>query len=393
VKFKAKIVLALFFGTFISIIIVGSALAGPSISGNSQVYPGGTYTYTIKVTETATSISGTAKTSGILGSQTKNWKKDSDTGYNQSLTASTSITVTIPSSAAIGATGTITVDGNGSKLDPDTNLYSNFDITGSKTITVVAPPVSPSPEAWELAVKEIKEVEEGGSITFEMNPEDSKEINVPIEVFEAVKEGKVILTIDYSSFTCTIDGNTIGDIPPDVSEVNVGIALQPIERADDMIVFDLNYTSQLFYVATYALQPFVDPQEDLIYVYRNYQNINVLEYVNDAQIDNDGNVLIRVFAPGSYIVSATSITGSEGNMDVDAFIELFATPTPEPTSLPTPTPTSTHMPTPITEPVVEETNRVSPSIWILGGVLLALLAVFMVALVIGIRNQNKRQRP
>ena len=65
------------------------------------------YTYTVTVTATGSSIMGTATTSGVLGTQTKTWSKDSSTGLNQSLTATTTITVTIPASAAIGSTGNV----------------------------------------------------------------------------------------------------------------------------------------------------------------------------------------------------------------------------------------------------------------------------------------------
>ncbi len=368
-KFRSKMLLSVFFAAAVSVSIMGTALAGVSVSGSSQVYPGKTYTYTVTVSENASSIMGTASTSGVLGSQTKTWSKDSSSGFNESITATTTITVTIPSSAAIGSTGTITVSGQGSKVDSSTLAVSAFLISGSKTITVVAPPTPPPPTAWELAIREINKVDEGGSLTVEMDPEDAKEINVPLDAFEAIKERKVVLSIDYGSFVCTIDGSTVGDLPGDGEDINMGITLQPSERGDDLIVFDLNNTLRLFYVSTYALEPFVQPGDGLIYVYRNYIDIGVLEYVNAAETDENGNVLVKVFAPGRYIVSATSISGAEGNMDEETFIELFATPTPEPTPTPSPTPAPTPTYTP--EP---EVKTVKPSaLYVLGAILIALI--------------------
>ncbi len=372
-KFRSKLLLSVFFAATVSAAIMSTALAGVSVSGSGQVYPGKTYTYTVTVTATGSSIMGTATTSGVLGTQTKTWSKDSSTGLNQSLTATTTITVTIPASAAIGSTGKITVSGQGSKYYPDTGTFEKFYINGSKTITVVAPPTPPPPTAWELAIRDINKVEEGGSITVEMNPEDAKEINVPLDAFEAIKERKIVLSIDYGSFICTIDGSMVGDIPQDGADINVGVTLQPAERADDMLVFDLNNASRQFFVATYSLEPFLQLPEGLIYVYRSYTDMGLLEYVNAAGTDESGNVLVKVFAAGRYIVSAASIDGAEGNMDEQTFIELFATPTPEPTTEPTATP----MPTPTATPEPEAKSAQSSMVYILGAILVVLIGALV----------------
>lgn len=389
-NFKVKLLFTLFLGVVISTIIAGSVLAGTSISGSSQVYPGRTYTYTIKVTENATSIDGEAVASGILGNKTKNFHKDSSSGLNENITATATITVTIPSSAAVGSTGKITVSGQAQKVDSDTHATTLVNISGSKTITIIAP-ADPDPTAWELAIKDIKKVEEGTSITFEMNPDDSKEINVPIEVFEAIKEGKVILTIDYGLFACTIDGNLIGEIPADIADVNVGMTLHETQQGSDMLAFSLNYQSAFFYIAEYTLEPYVSSEENLVYVYREYKNINLLEYVNVASLDSGGNVTIKAFTPGYYLVSAVSIPGSEGNMDEDKFIELFATSTPEPTAVPTLTPEPTVVAqAPTAEPEEEDVTKIGLTIWTIGTVALVVILVFVVMLVIAIKNQNKR---
>jgi|GEM_PF-6679298 len=374
IKFKKKLLLSFFLMMIGSIVIMGTAFAGVSISGSSNVYPGRTYTYTVKVSATGSSIMGKATTGGVLGSQSKTWSKDSSSGLNQSLTATTKITVTIPKSAAIGSTGKITVSGQGSSYSGGT--VSKFNISGSKTIKVVAPPTPPPPTAWELAVREIKKVEEGGSITIEMNPEDVKEINVPIEAFQATKEKNIALTVDYGTFLCIINGQDIGEIADGLEDINLGFELQPAERPDDMIVFTPNNTTSFIYAATYVLKPNLDIPEDMIYVYRNYKSNGVVEYVNAAKTDDSGNVLVYVFAPGQYIVSAKSIEGTEGNMDMATFVEMFATPTPEPTPTPTPVPT----PSPTPEPV-EEKTEVAPIVWLLGTLLLILLIAFVFTIV------------
>ncbi|MEX1376142.1 MAG: hypothetical protein AB1Z23_01600 [Eubacteriales bacterium] len=375
IKFKSKLLMSFLLMLIGSIAIMGTAFAGVSISGNSQVYPGRTYTYTVTVTATGSSIMGKATSGGVLGSQTKTWSKDSSTGLNQSLTATTKITVTIPSSAAIGSTGTISVSGQGSTFDGTT--VGKFSISGSKTITVVTPPTPPPPTAWELAIREIKKVEEGGSITVEMRPENAKEINVPIEAFTAIKEKGIVLTVDYGTFKCIIDGKTVGSAEKGMEDINLGYEVLPAERADDLIVFSPNNAQQFVYSITYAMPPSAPAPEDTIYVYRRYLSNPVVEFVNNAEVDDSGNLLIYIFAPGQYIVSAKSIDGTEGNVDMEALKELFATPTPSPT--PEPTPTLTPSPTP--EIVEDNSISMDPAIALI--ILLgALAAAFITAMII-----------
>lgn len=388
IKFKKKLMLAFVIGIIASTTLFPTALAGPSFSGSSTVYPGRSYTYTVKASENASSIFCTASTSGIIGSQSKTFYKDSSTGFSQSITASTTITVTIPADAAIGSTGTISVSGTYSKVDAEGNASGPFGISGSKTITVVAPPTPPPPTEWELAVKDINKVEEGGSITIEMDPEKQKEIVADIEAFQAIKDRQIVMTVDYGTFKVIIDGKEIGEIPAGSDDINLGYAMQPAERDTDMIVFIPNNSLPFIYAATYVMPPNIPVPEDMIYVYRYYASNDVTEYVQDAGTDEEGNVLVYVFAPGKYIVSAASIDGSVGNMDIDTFMEMFATPTPSPSPTPTPTPTPTLEPTATPEPETSVFGGTNMLTIILAGVLIVLIGAF-VWVVVRSRSQLK----
>ena len=48
-KFRSKLLLSVFFAATVSAAIMSTALAGVSVSGSGQVYPGKTYTYTVIV--------------------------------------------------------------------------------------------------------------------------------------------------------------------------------------------------------------------------------------------------------------------------------------------------------------------------------------------------------
>ena len=128
---------------------------------------------------------------------------------------------------------------------------------------------------------------------------------------------------------------------------------------------------------TYALKPILQMPDGLIYVYRSYADMGLLEYINAAGKDEAGNVLVKVFAAGRYVVSAVSIEGAEGNMDEQAFIEMFATATPEPTAEPTaaPEPTATAMPE-------SEAKTGSTTIaYALGAVLILLIGALVFAII------------
>jgi len=359
-------------------VVISSALAGTTISGDSIVYPGGSYTYTITVTETASSIMGTVESSRALGVQTDTWSMDSSSGMNESLTASATITVTVPNSAEIGSKGKITVSGQGSSYDQETGKVTKFNISGSQEITVAAPP---TPAAWESAIKNIKKAAEGSSIAVEMNADNKDERHMPVEVLKVIKERNITLTVDFSDFKCIMKGNEVGDVLNDFDYVDLGYTMLPAERANDMIVFTPNNTDSFSYAVTYVLKPNLPLPEDTMFVYRHYSESGRIEYIDNAETDDEGNVLVYVYTPGQYIVSAKIIEEAVGNMDMTALAETSAKP------MPTPVPTFTSAPQPSATPIPKNNKTSNLSVWLL--VILAVLVVLMAG-AIGLmkRNQN-----
>lgn len=391
---KGKVAVSTLILLAITTLFMVTAFAGATISGSSTVVAGKTYTYSIKVTATGSSIMGTATSSGFSSGSTT-WSDDSSLGLNESLSASTSLTVTVPSNAAIGATCTISVSGQGSSFDG--GIVSKFNISGSKTITVGNPPAPKAtatphpPTAWETAMKKIEGVQEGGSIIIKMNPEKSSEINVPNEVLVLIKSRNVTLGIDYGSFVCTLMGEDISSTVDSKESTNLGITKVESKRADNMMVFSLNNASRLDYKATYSFKPTQAIPEGLIYVYRYYEELEIFEYVNVGKIDGNGNILIEVFAPGKYVISSSSIDGAIGNMDEETFIELFTTPEPTVSPIPEPILVPEATSDNISE-MVSNRAKTLPIVWVLMSVLILLLVGLSTVVIINIKNKINRKK-
>ena len=198
----------------VSMFAMTTAFAGVSISGNSEVLAGKTYTYKIKVTGNASSIGGTVTCGGIFSGSKATFWKDSSSGNNESLTATTTITVSVPAGATPGQTGTISVSGEGSTFD-GTNVGS-FGISGSKTCKVVEKAPTPTkdpnatprpPEGWEIVENTMGDAQKGAVVKTEMK-DDYK---IPEKLLEKAVENENVLEIDFGTYTCTIDPAELTD--------------------------------------------------------------------------------------------------------------------------------------------------------------------------------------
>lgn len=149
-KLLPLLIVAILLGSMIGVV---TAYAGASISGNSTVYAGKSFTY-----------KGTAKYSAgdivckIEGLGQVDSGNDNASGLtNKSLTATASIKVSIPSSAKPGDTYTIKFSGQYSVMNSDESGNSTAkSFSTTKTITVGVPPTPPPPTEMELAEQSIK---------------------------------------------------------------------------------------------------------------------------------------------------------------------------------------------------------------------------------------------
>jgi len=311
-KFMALLIAAVM---IVSMIGVVTAFAGCSISGSSEVYAGSTYKYTGKASYTGYSLLGTIAGLG----QTAILDDDNGSSTDAvSLSASASISVKIPANAAIGTTYTITLSGS-----YDNGSANNFSTT--KTITVVQKPVStprpatsatatPEPSGWVLAAMEVPEMEQGGQ--YEMQITD--DTVVPGTVLTALKEKQGVLAVDFGSYSCTIDGAGLGQIPEDLTGIDLGLtmekddALSTAAGGSDIYQLHFKHSGALPGCFTFKFKADQNSLGDVVYLYYYYDASGVVEAKQMCMVDEEGYITVNIYHCSSYFVSAALIEGAAG---------------------------------------------------------------------------------
>ena len=225
-KFIALLAAALL---IVSMVGVVTAFAGCSIDGKSNVYAGSTYKYTGNASYTGYSLLG--KISGFG----QNATFDDDNGGTMdevSISGSASISVKIPSDAAIGTTYTITLTGSYDSASGEHNF------SDTKTITVVektstpststshaAATPTPAPTGWALTAIDVAAMAQGGTYDFTVTDDPT----VPAAVLASLKEKQGVLNVNLGSYTCTINGAALGTIPEGLAGIDLGLSMEKDE--------------------------------------------------------------------------------------------------------------------------------------------------------------------
>lgn len=355
-KFIALLVAAVL---IVSMVGVLTAFAGCGISGNSEVYAGSTYKYTGNASYTGADL--VARLSGL--GKDASFNKDSGGSGNGSLSGSCSISVTIPSDAAVGTKYTISLSGQYSTVDEAGNP-SDHSFSDSKTITVIAKPVStpkpstskpastpkpstsapegptvtptatPAPTGWALAATEVPAMAQGGEYDMQIT-DDSV---VPAAVLAAVKDKQGVLNVDFGTYSCTVNGAALSALPEGVAGIDLGMtmekdaALSTAAGGTDVYQLHFKHSGALPGRFTYRFKAEQNKPGDVVYLYYYYNESGVTEGKQQCVVDADGYVSVDIYHCSSYFVSGTLIEGAAG---------IIAQPEPSATAEPTPTPAAT----------------------------------------------------
>ncbi len=326
----------------VSMFGVVTVFAGCSISGSSEVYAGSTYKYTGKASYDGYSLLGTI--SGL--DKTEILMDDNGSSMDAvSLSASASISVKIPSDAAVGTTYTITLSGS-----YDNGSSNNFSTT--KTITVVQKPVStprpatsatatPEPTGWALAAIDVPAMEQGGQYTMQM----SDDTVVPGTVLTSLKEKQGVLSVDFGTYTCTIDGAALGQIPEDFAGVDLGLtmekddALSTAAGGSDIYQLHFKHSGALPGRFTFRFKAEQSSPGDTVYLYYYYDASGVVEAKQACVVDDEGYITVNIYHCSSYFISSALIDGAAGVvMQPEPVAEPEPTVEMQPTEVPAATP-------------------------------------------------------
>ena len=302
----------------VSVIGITSAFAGVSISGNSIIQAGKTYKYTIRVSGNASSIGGTVSCGGVFSGANATFWKDSASGENANITASTSITVKVASGAALGEKGTITVSGEGSTFDGEN--VGSFNISGSKSATIGVPPTR-DPNAplvgWEIVEVACDEAAVGTPVNVEVPAKYKK---IPESILETLIANKTVLTIDYGTYKCTIDPAKLTDIKG-IKSLDLDLSLEKAEGMSeelggiDLYQLHFGHSGQFPGMITFSFEASENEPGDTVYLYYYYDEANMLEGKAEAVVDDKGIVTFDIYHCSSYVVTGAVVPGAMRNFD------------------------------------------------------------------------------
>ena len=365
-KFIALLVAAVL---IVSMVGVLTAFAGASISGNSEVYAGKTYKYTVKVSADGIYMMGNVSCGGVFSGSSVQFDGGSGAATNQSMSASVTITVTVSASAKPGDTGTISIDHGSYSYYDESGVPQESGISGSKTATVVVKSSSPStssgshsthapatptpaPTGWGLAAIDVPALAQGGQYDMQ-TPADAI---VPTTLLASLKEKQGVLNVDFGTYTCTIDGAALGTLPEGITGIDLGLTLEKDEALStaaggvDAYQLHFKHAGDLPGRFTFRFKAEQNQPGDIVYLYYYYNESGVVEGKQQCVVDDEGYITVDIYHCSSYFVSNTLIEGAAGILTQ-----------PEPVATPELTPAPTVTPVAVPDKPATETDGLTVS--------------------------------
>lgn len=344
-KFLSIFIVMVLLVSFIGIITAFASSTSASISGNSTVYAGQTYTFTYKMKYSSACAANTDPVSvggffekvsggeGLFHDSIPDNTSGSKTG---------TIKVKVKSDAKPGDTGTITVKGYYTYLNDEYKVESGsfsktYKATVEKKSTSTAKPKSTRdpnatprptdpPTVWELAAADVAAMEAGGTTTV-TEPDDTL---LPIEILSDIKDNGGSLSVDFGSYRCTISGTDISAIPESMDELDLGMDMKVDEKLSeatgdkDVYQLHFNHDGQFPCKISYTFKATESSPGDIVYLYYYYGTAGVIEGQASATVDENGFVTFDIYHCSSYFVSDTVIEGSINSFDTESDAEIAA---------------------------------------------------------------------
>ena len=321
-------------------------LHSASIKGETQVVAGRAYTYLLTVNATGR-YDVFARCGGAL-EMLKCPEFSSTSGGLKSV----EIEVRVNKDAKPGDTGTIIMIGSGT--EPDS--IQNFGIESVFTATVIAPtpqptsepptpeppsampsapPPTPQPSATSAPRKEqplapapsvfpnaqmneqelsdrIATLGEGTAVTFTAA---SSTNNVSLLALSALKQKQSIITLDFGTYTCTIDGALLGSLPDEMPPIDLSMSmtkdasLSHAAGNKDSYQLHFAHSGVLPGVFGYSFPAATHQPGDTLYLYYYYDTSGIIEYKHSATVDENGWVTFDIYHCSSYFVTDVPLDG------------------------------------------------------------------------------------
>ncbi|MBT7122934.1 MAG: hypothetical protein HN948_07985 [Clostridia bacterium] len=319
---KKFVIMLIVLMLLVSIIGITTAFAGASISSaNSTVYAGRSYTYkgtaSYSAGDIVCKIEGLGKVSSGFAASTS--------GGNQSLTATASIKVSIPSNANMGDTYTITFSGSYSVMNAEGGVESEHDFIKYKTLTVGVPPTrdpnaTPTPlEGWEIVEEAIINAEDGAVVEAAMEGD----YKIPENLLKMLIEKKNTLVIDFGTYKCTIDPAMLTDFD-EIGTLDLSLMFDKVtalsEAASELDLYQMHFghSGELPGLLMFTFEAVENVPGDIVFLYYYYGEANVVEGKASAVVDENGMLTFQIYHCSSYIVTGEILPVAMSNFDTES---------------------------------------------------------------------------
>lgn len=354
---------------------LGVPTAFAKISCSTQVVAGKTYTVKVSKSATASSIISSISWSGFA-SGSDSMYKDSNSGMSESITASTSFKITVPSGTPVGSTCTISVSGQISTYDGGSVGESGY--SESATLIVVEktaadnktdgePKATKAPTEWELASGQLAGMAQGGALSIDITGGDHK---LPASMYNALREKQGTLTLNFPAYSCILSGAALGEL--DGKSLDLGLTFDADPDFSAAVggsdVYQLHFAHEGEFPGKipFKFKAEKNVPGDTVYLYYYYGTSKVIEAVSTAVVDDEGFVTFDIYHCSSYFIASALIEGAAG---------VITPPAPEPAPE-APVATVAPTPEPTREPVEIAPEPAAPAIATVSGYpLVVLIAV------------------
>ena len=305
--------------------------ASITISNYTKVEQGKSYTYkiTVKINDTMDFL-GTIEFSGVFSHSKKTMIfQASDDEINGKGTLTYNITLKIPATAALGSTGSIHINGQGSHYDKDSGKTTSYKVKKELTATVVDPGTStsipstktakpkpkptatPAPTEWDIAAQNVQQLSAGGTLNL-----DVKDRRIPPAFLQKLKERKARLVMGHGGYSCTVDGAALLSVPPNPIDFTMSMdrneALSKAAGGADLYQLHFAHSGQLPGRFLYKFKASASKPGDRLYLYHYYDQSGAIEGTQSASVDQDGFVTFGITHCSSYFVTAAVLHDAGG---------------------------------------------------------------------------------
>ena len=236
-------------------------------------------------------------------------------------------------------------------------------------------------------------MEQGGTITVELTGEDDAH-EIPVEIYNTLREKKGKLTLNFGTYSCTLDGAALGELDEEEDELDLGLSFEGDEEysaavgGNDVYQLHFSHKGEFPGKISFTFKADKNSPGDTVYLYYYYSTSKVIAGIQSAVVDENGFVTFDIYHCSSYFVASALVEGAAG---IVTQAEPEPTPTPEPTAEPTPDPTPTPEPEPNPLTAEPQTNGFPLAVLISVGIGAALLAVLFTMIVFRVGLFTKKR--